>query len=100
MSNKNGNGMMIAEITRIDSPYQSGEVQMRIHGLEDDKDKIPDEKLRWAKVMMPVTHGQTPGSGGSHNLQKGSQVICVFFDHGDMQIPVILGVLTSSGEIK
>lgn len=92
--------MMIGEIVNVASPYQDGSCQVRIHGLEDDKDKIPDDKLRWHKVMTPVTHGQTPGSGGTHNLQKGSKVICVFFDHGDQQIPVIIGTLTSSGEIK
>lgn len=97
---KYGNGMMIGEVVNINSPYQDGSVQVRIHGLEDDKDKIPDDKLRWHKSMMPVTHGQTPGSGGTHNMQKGSKVIVVFFDQGDQQIPVIMGTLTSSGEIK
>lgn len=96
---KYGSNMMIGEIVNIDSPYQDGSCQIRIHGLEDDKQKIPDEKLRWAKCMTPVTHGQTPGSGGSHNLQKGSKVICMFFDQGDQQIPVIIGTLTSSGTI-
>jgi hypothetical protein len=92
-------GMMIGEVVNIDSPYQDGSCQVRIHGLEDDKQKIPDDKLRWHKTMMPVTHGQTPGSGGSHGLQKGSKVICVFFDQGDQQIPVIIGSLTSTGKI-
>ena len=93
-------GLMIGEIKNIDSPYQDGSVQVRIHGLEDDEQKIPDSALRWHKVMMPVTHGQMPGSGGSHNLQKGTKVICVFFDEGHNQIPVVIGTLTSTGVIK
>lgn len=97
---KYGSSHMIGKVVNIVSPYQDGSCQVRIFGLEDDEQKIPDDKLRWAKILMPVTHGQSPGSSGSHGLQKGSTVTITFFDHGDQQIPIITGVLTSTGTIK
>src|SRR5665213_588308 len=95
-----GSSFLIGEVTDINSPYQSGECRVRLYGIEDDKQKIPDSALRWHKVMSPVSAGQTPGSGATHNLQKGSKVIVIFFDQGENQIPVIIGTLSSSGEIK
>jgi hypothetical protein len=87
------------EIVNIDSPYQDGSCQIRIYGLEDDKNAIPDDKLRWAKCLMPVTHGQIGGSGGTHGLQKGSKVMGMFVDE-DEQIPIIMGAWSSTGDIK
>lgn len=89
----------IAEVVNIDSPQQDGSVQCRAYGIEDNTSAIPDEKLRWYKVLMPVTSGQVPGAAGIHNLQKGSVVVCQFYDDYE-QIGVVHGVLSSSGREK
>jgi hypothetical protein len=91
-----GFNYFIGEVVNVNSPYQDGTVQVRAYGLEDDKSKIPDEHLRWYKVLMPVTHAQIAGSGGIHALQKGSVVMCIYLDEAE-QIPMIIGTLTSSG---
>ena len=101
MSKEYGRGRgnhFIGEIINIDSPYQDGSCQVRAYGLDDDKEKMPDDKLRWYKIMSPVSHGQVSGSGGSHGMQKGTKVVCIFMDD-DEQIPIIIGTLTSSGSI-
>lgn len=91
-----GFNYFIGEVINIDSPYQDGSCQVRAYGIEDDKEAIPDNKLRWYKVLMPPTHGQVKNSGGSHGLQKGTRVMCIFADD-DEQIPMIIGTLTSTG---
>lgn len=91
-----GFNYFIGEVVNIDSPYQDGSCQVRAYGIEDDKEAIPDDKLRWYKVLMPPTHGQVKNSGGSHSLQRGSRVMCIFADD-DEQIPMIIGTLTSTG---
>lgn len=91
-----GFNYFIGEVVNIDSPYQDGSCQVRAYGIEDDKEAIPDDKLRWYKLLMPPTHGQVKNSGGSHGLQKGSRVMCIFADD-DEQIPMIIGTLTSTG---
>lgn len=91
-----GFNYFIGEVVNIDSPYQDGSCQVRAYGIEDDKEAIPDDKLRWYKLLMPPTHGQVKNSGGSHGLQKGSRVMCIFADD-DEQIPMVIGTLTSTG---
>lgn len=91
-----GFNFFVGEVVNIDSPYQDGSCQVRAYGIEDDKESIPDDKLRWYKILMPATHGQIKNSGGSHGLQKGTKVMCIFADD-DEQIPMIIGTLTSTG---
>lgn len=85
----------VGEVVDVDSPYQDGSVRVRAYGLEDDKSAIPDDKLRWYKVLMPVTHGQVLGSAGSHNMLPGTKVLCMFLDAHE-QIPIVLGTLTAT----
>ena len=94
-----GFNYFIGEVVSVNSPYQDGSVKVRAYGTEDDKSKIPDEALRWYKVLMPVTHAQIKGSGGTHNLMKGSVVMCIYLDDYE-QIPMVIGVVTSSGKEK
>jgi hypothetical protein len=92
-----GFNYFIGEVVSVDSPYQDGTVKVRAYGTEDDKTKIPDESLRWYKVLMPTTHAQLPGSGGIHGLLRGSVVMCIYLDDNE-QIPMVIGTITSSGK--
>lgn len=92
-----GFNYFVGTVVDIDSPYQDGSCRVRAHGTQDNTQAIPDDSLRWAKIVMPVTAGQVAGAAASHNLQKGSTVLCIYADGGE-QIPIILGVLTSSGK--
>lgn len=92
-----GFNYFVGEVVNVDSPYQDGSCQVRAYGTQDNTSAIPDDKLRWHKVLMPVSAGQIAGAAASHNLQKGSKVLCMYLDDNE-QIPIILGTLTSSGK--
>lgn len=93
-----GFNYFVGKVVDIDSPYQDGSVRVRAFGTQDNTSAIPDDKLRWYKILMPVTAGQVPGAAASHNLQKDSVVLCMYLDDNE-QIPMVLGVLTSAGSI-
>jgi hypothetical protein len=93
-----GNEWM-GEVRSIEDPTDSGKVQVRIFGHEDDLQKNPDEKLRWAEVAYPTTAGQVPGSSTMHGLMQGSKVVGTFFA-GDEQKPIILYVLNKPSPKK
>lgn len=61
-----------ALVVNIQDPLKAGRVQVRIVGMMDDEQAIPDERLPWVKVRnstetpsmqtSTVTHGLLPGS--------------------------------------
>jgi len=66
-----GGGMLQGEVVNINSADNS--VQVRIHGYQDDKGSIPDEKLEWVKVLG--SHAGIAGATATHNLYVGSKVM-------------------------
>lgn len=66
-----GTGMIEAEVVSINSPDNS--VQVRIHGYQDDKGRIPDEGLQWVKVLG--SFAGIAGATGTHNLYPGAKVM-------------------------
>lgn len=91
--------LWMGEVRSIEDPTDSGKVQVRIFGHEDDLQKNPDEGLRWCEIEYPATTGQVPGSSTMHGLMQGSKVIGYFFA-GDEQKPIIRGVLNKPSEKK
>jgi hypothetical protein len=95
-----GRNRWIAEVVNVKDPDQSGRVQIRIIGRQDDKENIKDEDLHWAIPMQPVTSaaygkiGQTP-----LGLVRGSKVYGEWFDL-DCQLPIVLGSLGKAGDPK
>ena len=69
--------------------------KVRIMGYHTaDPEKLSDDDLPWASVMLPVTAGG--GSGGSSqtpNLRQGNFVYGFFLDGEDAQQPIIMGVI-------
>jgi hypothetical protein len=63
--------MVQAEVVNINSADNS--VQVRVHGYQDDKGNIPDERLEWVKVLG--SHAGIAGATGTHNLYVGSKVM-------------------------
>ena len=99
MSYIGGKGMSwwTGQVVNTSANTQGGEVQIRIHGLQDDKSAIPDTALRWARCAHPVTSAQLHGSGSTHRLMPGGTVIGIFLDD-DEQHPIILHTLGASGD--
>lgn len=74
-----------------------GKVQVRIIGVHpDNKVKVPTENLPWAEVIGSTSnYGGMSGIGSSAVPLQGSWV-WVFFDGGDWNLPVVVGLIVSS----
>jgi hypothetical protein len=95
-----GRDRWIAQVVNVKDPDQSGRVQIRIIGRQDDTENIKDDDLHWAIPQQDITSaafgkiGQTP-----LGLVKGSKVYGEWFD-SDCQLPIITGSLGKAGEYK
>jgi len=90
----------IAEVVNINDPDQSGRVQIRIIGRQDDKENIKDTDLHWAIPMQPITSAAYGKIGTTPlGLVKGSKVYGEWFDR-DCQLPIITGSLGKAGDPK
>ena len=69
--------------------------KVRIMGYHTaDPEKLSDDDLPWASVMLPVTAGGgTGGSSQTPNLRQGNFVYGFFLDGEDAQQPIIMGVI-------
>jgi len=90
-------------VVNVQDPLKSGRVQVRIHGLHDDKTKIPDKDLPWAKVPVPAGGGfgtSLGGKGGSPTgLVVGTTLSGIFAD-GDRHIPIAYWSYPKAGDVK
>lgn len=90
-------------VTSVDDPQKSGRVQVRVHGLHDDKSKIPDKQLPWAKTVVPAGGGfgtSLGGKGGSPvGVVVGTTVAGVFADN-DKTILLCMWSLPKAGDPK
>jgi len=90
----------IAVVVNVNDPDQSGRVQIRIIGRQDDTENIKDEDLHWAIPNQPITSAAYGKIGNTPlGLVKGSKVYGEWFDR-DCQLPIILGSLGKAGDPK
>jgi len=86
------NNEFVGEVISIADTTGCGKVQVRIYGIDDNRQQNPDEEQRWCDIQYPVTTGQVPGSSTMHGLMVGSKITGKFFA-GDEQKPMVTGVL-------
>lgn len=82
-------GMVVNDVDPFTEP--TGRVQVRVYGIHDNVEKIPNNDLPWAVVMLPTTEGGVDGIGRSPDLKAGAQVFGIFLDGQDSQVPLVLG---------
>lgn len=76
----------------------AGDVQIRVEVDQDDKKRLKDEDLRWARNIFPPTYAQHRGVGISGGgLIPGSRIFGFYADN-DRQTPYILGSVATAGE--
>lgn len=86
----------IAQVVNVDDPEKAGRAQIRVFGNHDDKARVPDSDLPWARCVFPVTHGMSAGvCGPTTGLVVGSIVRGEWVDPFDI-IPIIDGTLGRS----
>lgn len=88
----------IAEVVDVNDPEQAGRLKIRIHGIHDDKGRVPDDSLPWARCIYSVTHAVRDGvSGPTTGAVVGTKVTGYFVDD-HQQLPVIIGTLGRASE--
>lgn len=89
-----------AEVVSVhDDEEMIGRAKIRIFGDQDDRARLPNEELRWARpIMNPYDAPQYAGVGrGGTGLVPGSRVFGFFMD-ADHQHPFILGTIPTAGK--
>ena len=89
-----------------DTTFQSAEdipgwgyrYKVRIMGLHDEGDIIPDDQLPWAQTMYSVWGGGQGGSFQTPGIKEGMFVFGFFLDGVDEQVPIIMGVLGNNAK--
>ena len=83
-----------------DCPGWGYRYKVRIIGLHDEGDLIPDDQLPWAQVMYSVWGGGQGGSFQTPGIKEGMFVFGFFLDGNDEQVPIIMGVLGNNEKTK
>jgi len=81
-----------------DCPGWGYRCKVRIMGLHDEGDLIPDDQLPWAQVMYSVWGGGQGGSFQTPGIKEGMFVFGFFLDGSDEQVPIIMGVLGNNAK--
>ena len=90
----------IGEVRSLKDPWQSGRIQIRIYGFQDDEQSTKDEHLAWALPLQPITSAATRKIGKSPTgMIVGSRVMGFYMDE-EHQHPVILGTFARAGKLK
>ena len=88
----------IGKVVSVKDPHESGRVQVRIYGKQDDIVNIPDEKLPWALIMQSPSSAAIGKIGTAPvGLTKGSTIVGFWAD-ADRQYPVIMGSIGKAGD--
>lgn len=89
------------KVVDVKDPNQSGRVRVRIKGYHDDETKIPNDKLPWAQVLMPITSASAHKVGVSPTgLLPGSNIIGFFYDVDRVEMPFVIGTFVKAGDLK
>ncbi len=81
-----------------DDPLKLGRCKVRIVGLHThDSLVLPTRDLPWAMVAQPVSGGSNAASMAPTN---GTEVMVVFADEPDCQIPIVVGIIPTLPQAK
>ena len=79
-------------VVDINDPKKLDRVKVRIFGIHtSDTGAIPNDKLPWAQVLIPVTEGGSSGIGANSQLKVRAFVFGLFLDGKNSQNPLVLG---------
>lgn len=91
----------VVEVRDDRDPSGTGRVRVRAYNKENDEKNIPDETLRWAHPILPIT-SITSGGVGHKPLAPpiGSVLVCIFDEKDyDKQSPMYFGCLVRSEKV-
>jgi hypothetical protein len=91
----------IVEVRDNRDPSGTGRVKVRAYNKENDEQNIPDEGLRWAHPVLPITSVTMAGVGHKPPAPPiGARLLCMFLpeDH-DRQYPYYFGCIVRSERV-
>lgn len=92
----------VVEVRDNRDPSGTGRVKVRAYNRENDEKNIPNESLRWAHPVLPVTAISSGGVGHKPPAPPiGSRLLCIFLpeDH-DRQYPYYFGCIVRSEKVE
>jgi hypothetical protein len=81
-----GRYLICKVVNRKDDPEQSGRLQVRVLGYQDDTGMIPDQDLPWARPLHGVNNPMDGGVGGPVTGATENTYMIGFFSDGQQQI--------------
>lgn len=81
-----------AIVRAVDDPEKHGRIRVEYPWYNGTSSQLPSE---WARVCLPYASN---GSGMWMIPEVGDEVV-VFFEHGDLEFPIVLGSLYSSRQL-
>ena len=82
----------IGIIVDVNDPLKLDRVKVRVYGIHTSNTvDIPNDKLPWARVLIPVTEGGSSGLGANSQIKVRAFVFGLFLDGKDSQLPLVLG---------
>ena len=81
-----GRYVLCRVVNRKDDEEQSGRLQVRVLGYQDDQANIPDQDLPWARPAFSSTNPMDGGVGGGVTGATENTVMLGFYADGAQQI--------------
>lgn len=83
-------------VNRKDDPQQAGRIQIRVYGIHDNVNDVPDSDLPWAYTLMPATSASYEHTGSSPTGILEDSTVVGFFVDREKQIPIVMGTIHRS----
>ena len=82
----------LGTVVDVNDPDKLDRVKVRVYGIHTSNTvDIPNDKLPWARVLIPVTEGGSSGLGANSQIKVKAFVFGLFLDGKDSQLPLVLG---------
>jgi len=82
----------LGTVVDVNDPDKLDRVKVRVYGIHTSNTvDIPNDKLPWARVLIPVTEGGSSGLGANSQIKPRAFVFGLFLDGKNSQLPLVLG---------
>lgn len=92
----------VAEVRDNRDPSGTGRVKVRFYNKENDETNIPDEGLKWAHPLFPITALPYAGTGTTPPAPLiGTRLICIYLpDDTGNQSPYYIGGIARAEKVE
>lgn len=90
--------VMPAVVVSNEDPEKAGRIRVRIpqyHGAQDNDNRVPDDRLPWARPIFPFAGG----GGGMFGVPQNDSAVAVLFFGGDYDTIFWIGGFLGDGDL-